>query len=179
MMVAPWISPGELQHLIDDSNAHPQFWKPDALGNHVELTFQEKVKLGIRNIDCFDKPKHEVAAFHQHRRRQHDAERKRRRRAAGKKARVPKISELSPRARAIFEFLSGHGWASTNDIATAVSVLPGFASLAWAGMRQAIGRAVRELRDADVVEVKLLRLRDCGALGYPTRLVRRLDEPGA
>jgi hypothetical protein len=70
MMVAPWISPGELQHLIDDSNAHPQFWKPDALGNHVELTFEEKVALDIRNINCFDRPKRQVTAFYERRRRE-------------------------------------------------------------------------------------------------------------
>jgi hypothetical protein len=179
MMVAPWISPGELQHLIDDSNAHPRFWKPDALGNRVELTFEEKVVLDIRNINCFDRPKHQVTAFYKRRRREREAERKRRRRAAAKKDRVPKVDDLSPRAGAIFKVLRGKGWMSTHATAAVVSALPAFESLTWDGMRQAIGRAVRELIDADVIEVKLPRMQGFGSLGYRSRLIRRLDESDA
>jgi hypothetical protein len=113
-----------------------------------------------------------VDAFNRKRRRERDAERKRQKRKADKKK--PKI-KVSARANAINNFLSIKGWMSTGEIANLVCRLPEFANLNSAAMRQAIGRAVNELKKANLVEDKMERIYGKGALGYMTRLVRKLE----
>jgi hypothetical protein len=69
------------RQLADTIRAEPWSWNAARIGDDVELTFEEKIRLGIRNIECFDKPKHEVAAFYGEQKRRRDAQRMRRQRA--------------------------------------------------------------------------------------------------
>jgi hypothetical protein len=170
--VAPWISVADLSRLIDEVDRFPQFWTADGLGSRVELTFKEKLELDIRNIGCFDKPKHEVDAFYRKRRRERDAERKRQKRRAGKKKNKAKVSA---RAKAVLEILNTEEWMSTGEIADRVSTVPVFANLNWEGMRQAIGRAVNELKKATLAQDQMERIYGEGVLGYMTRCVRSLE----
>jgi hypothetical protein len=52
-------------------------WSADALGNHVGLTFAEKLALDIRTIRCTDKTPEEVAEFYANRRLERRRERDR------------------------------------------------------------------------------------------------------
>ena len=50
--MAPWLAPGELQTTIDDINRWPpQCRTADALGNRVELTFEEKIWVPASGVD--------------------------------------------------------------------------------------------------------------------------------
>jgi hypothetical protein len=169
--VAPWMSLAHLSNLIGEVDRFPQFWTADKLGNRVELTFKEKVKLNIRNIDCFDKPKHEVDAFFRKRRRERDAERKSLKRKAAKRKIKAKVFA---RSTVVLEILSTNEWMSTGEIADRANGKPEFANLRWDAMRQAMGRAVRELVKAKLAEEQLERIYGKGVLGYMTRLVRKL-----
>jgi len=177
---APWISPRELQHLIADVDAHSRRWTADALGDRVELSFEEKIGLDIRNIACFDKPKHEVNAFYHQRRRERDAKRKRDRRAAKKKDRESGVKNLSPRASAVFEFLRGEGWACNTGIAAGIRELPAFKGLSWESTLRAVGRAVDELVKSNAVEVRMERTSTrhtgTGTLYHRIRFVRLRDQ---
>lgn len=170
--IAPWTSTADLSRLIEEVDRFPQFWTADKIGSRVELTFKEKVKLNIRNIDCYDKPKHEVEAFYRKQRRERDAERKRQKRKAEKKK---SNARVSARAKAVLEILNTDGWMSTGEIADRVSTVPVFANLSWDAMRQAIGRVVKELNKANFAEDRMERIYGKGALGYMTRCVRRLE----
>jgi hypothetical protein len=160
--VARWISPAELQCLIDDVDAHPRYWTAGKLSDHFEITFEEKVDpdLGIHHIPCFDRPKHVVDAYYERRRRERNTERKRLHRAVEKKK--PKASirthDLSPRTRVVLAWLQAdEGWSRIEHIVAGVGTMPEFESLARLSMHKAVRRAVHELDKAGFVEVNTAR----------------------
>ena len=95
--LAPWCE-GELEELIVTADSSTISWTAKSLGRQVELKFEEKERLKIRNIQCVDKSLAEVSAFYRNRRREHDARRKRQDRAHKRQRREERIDRLSSRA---------------------------------------------------------------------------------
>ena len=179
--VAPWISAEELRRLIEHVDAYPRHWTAAALGNCVELTFEEKIRLDIRHVDCFDRPKHEVAAFCRKRKNNRDAERRRRKRAWLRPAPAPigappknsiDVDECAWRAQAIHHALFDREWLSVRMIANRVRAWATFRNLDDEGLRQAIHRALRELANGGLVEIE----KRPGPRGLQVKFARRLPE---
>jgi hypothetical protein len=178
--VAPWISAEELRRLIEHVDAYPRHWTAAALGNRVELTFEEKIRLDIRHVDCCDRPKGEVAAFYRKRKNNRDIERRRRKRAGLRSAPEPigappknsiDVDECAYRAQAIHHALIDREWLSVRLIANRVRAWATFRNLDDEGLRQAIHRALRELANGGLVEIE----KRPGQRGLQVKFARRLD----
>ena len=179
--VAPWISVEELWRLIEYVNAYPRHWTAAALGNRVELTFKEKIRLDIRHVDCCDRPKDEVVAFYRKRKNNRDVERRRRKRAGLRSAPEPigappknsiDVDECAYRAQAIHHALIDREWLSVRLIANRVRAWATFRNLDDEGLRQAIHRALRELANGGLVEIE----KRPGQRGLQVKFARRLPE---
>ena len=171
--LAPW-SHSEIDTLFVKADSSLNSWNAASLGNAIELTFEEKIRLNIRNIECFDKPRHLVQAFYLDRRRKRDAERKRRYRAQERQRREEGIDRLSRRAVAVLDVSDYQIWRSTQEITSRLAQNRVFANLGGSAMRQALSRAFRELLTAGLIEERFDRLYEANTLGYVTRLVRRI-----
>jgi hypothetical protein len=193
--VAPWISPPELHRLIDDVDALPHYWKAGELADRFEITFEEKIDpdLDIRNIPCFDRPKQEVDAFYEQRRRERGTERKRLHRAIEKKkpkASIQTHDDLSLRTGAVLAWLRANGGSCSliehivDGFGHGTEHVPGVGALReFEGLsrpsskRKAVWRAVHELDKAGFAEISTGRDHYRGRFNYPVLGVRiRRDE---
>jgi hypothetical protein len=156
----------EVHNAVEDILAERVKWTAAALGKRMQLTFEEKIKLGINTFACIDRTKDMMRLFFQERKRERD-----RRRVNKMRERIPRsrdISNLSPRARQLAEELT--------DIWTDSSALVQRMQKRWRlkhdGLRQAVLRAARELHKAGRAEEKI----DAGPAGGSV-LFLRLKKP--
>ncbi len=142
-------------------------WPADALGDKVELTFDEKIKHGIRTIRCFDRPRSAVDDYYAERRRERDrvAARQRRAKRPRKKSDSRRLTEK--RSNQVGALLAGRdGWTSAALIANAMRGKAAFRGLDHDGLRQAVHRAVKALGGRVETEKR------SGEHGFPTLFVR-------
>ncbi len=142
-------------------------WPAGALGDKLELTFDEKIKFSIRTIQCFDRPKHEVDAYYHEKKKERDRMKKAEQRA-GKQRTIP----VTARAAALLAAIQGRGWVTVPDLAREAVGLAGFRrkSADQVALRQAVHRATRELREVGLVEFE--QLPNAGAHRTPINRIR-------
>src|SRR5262245_4074375 len=92
----------EVHNRVENLLAECPKWTAAALGKRIGLTFEQKLLLGIRTIQCVDKTPAEVKLFFRERKRTRDRVRKKRhRQTAGP------VDGLSVRARDLLAVLDG------------------------------------------------------------------------
>ena len=119
-------------------------WGAGELGDHIGLTFEEKIRLDIRTIRCCDRTKQEVAAYYRKRKRERDRER---RRAQREKRRMEQSMETaaSLRAKALMQLIKPDECASLEVLDARTARLAMFRSLSPASRLNALRRAVNLL----------------------------------
>ena len=96
------VSDFELCNRVEDILAERQKWTAVALGGRIGLTFEKKLLLGIRTIQCMDQTPAEVREHFRERKRARDRIRKKRRRQMAGPA-----DSLSVRGRDLLAVLDG------------------------------------------------------------------------
>src|SRR6516165_12048154 len=104
----------EILNSVENILAERRRWSADALGRRINLTFQDKLLLGIRTIQCVDRTPAEVKAYFRERKRARDRIRKKKLR----EMRRPD-DDISVRARDLFAVLDGE-WIRSTDLAQKV-----------------------------------------------------------
>jgi hypothetical protein len=163
----------ELDSMIFQKVKAPFGSSAEALGNLVELTFEEKVTLDIRTIRCMDKSHWEVADFYRDRRRARDREKKREFRAQEKNERAAR-KDLDVREEVLFLSITSV-WITVSQIMLGIGGFkawkgPNRHSLSQGSLRRAINRGLNRLASKGLIESKL----ETGARGQPVRFVRRI-----
>jgi hypothetical protein len=153
---------------VEDILAERPKWTADALGLRIGLTFEKKLLLGIRTIQCMDKTPAEVKAHFRDRKRKRDRDRKKRLRQMARPA-----DSLSVRARDLLAVLDGD-WIRSTDLAQKVEKRKAFRRangrrLNKIALRQAVHRASRELCGIGRAEEST----ETGAHHERVRLIRR------
>ena len=70
------VTEAEVYNRVEDILTERQRWSALDLGRRINLTFNDKILLGIRTIKCFDKTPAEVRAYFRERKRTRDRIRK-------------------------------------------------------------------------------------------------------
>ena len=162
------VSEVELSNRVEDILAARPKWTADALGRRMGLTFEKKLLLGIRTIQCMDKTPAEVKAHFHDRKRKRDRDRKKRLRQMARPA-----DSLSVRARDLLAVLEWE-WIRSTDLAQKVENRKPFRRakgrrLNKIALRQAVHRACRELCEVGLAEERI----DMGPHGERVRSIRR------
>ena len=100
----------EILNSVENILAERRRWSADALGRRINLTFQDKLLLGIRTIQCVDRTPAEVKAHFRERKRERDRIRKKKLR----EMRRPD-DDISVRARELLGALSWEWIRSTTS----------------------------------------------------------------
>ena len=134
----------ELCNRVEDILAERTNWTAVALGKRIGLTFEKKLLLRIRTIQCMDKTLYEVKAHFRESKRMRDRIRKKRLRQMATPA-----DSLSVRARHLLVVLDEE-WIRSPDLAEKVAKQRPFRHpkgrrLNTTALRQAVHRACREL----------------------------------
>ena len=137
-------------------------WTSTALGQRVALTFDVKIRLGIKTIACIDRSKRMVEEYYLRQRRERD------RRRAARRRLMNKAEKLSPRAQRLFALLDD-GW---QDTAALIGRFAGRreGTLKYDTLRRAVMRAANELCDQGKAEQRSEKPQ---RRGRPAILVRR------
>jgi hypothetical protein len=155
------VSEVEVHNKVEDILAERIRWTATALGERMQLTFEERRQLGIRTIACVDVSKKMVREYYLRRKRERDL-----RRVHRMRAQIPK-ARLSPRAKQLAAVLNGD-WMPSVFLAEVMRKRKG-----WPRRHDAAGKAVRraacELCDVGIGEQKIER----GPRGGYVTLVRR------
>jgi hypothetical protein len=140
------VSEIEVRNSVEDILAERRRWTSAALGERVQLTFEEKTGrgLGINTIACIDRTKKMMRLFFQERKRERD-----RRRVSKMREKITKPS-LSPRARQLAAILEEQ-WI---EGPTLVEQMQRRWRLKADASRIAVHRASQELSDAGLAERK-------------------------
>jgi len=130
---------------VENILAERRRWSADALGRRINLTFQDKLLLGIRTIQCVDRTPAEVKAHFRERKRTRDRLRKKRLRQMAMPA-----DGLSVRARDLLAVLDGD-WIRSTGLAQKVEKRKPFRRangrrLNKIALRQAVRSVPRALR---------------------------------
>ena len=162
------VSEIELRNRVEDILAERPKWTGVALGRRIGLTFEKKLLLGIRTIQCMDKTPAEVKAYFRERKRTRDRLRKKRLRQMAGPA-----DSLSVRARDLLAVLDGE-WIRSTDLAQKVEKRKPFRRangrrLNKIALRQAVHRACRELCGVALAEEDT----EMGAHHERVRLIRK------
>jgi len=162
------VSEIELRNRVEDILAERPKWTGVALGRRIGLTFEKKLLLGIRTIQCMDKTPVEVKAYFRERKRTRDRLRKKRLRQMASPA-----DSLSVRARDLLAVLDGE-WMRSTDLAQKVEKRKPFRRangrrLNNIALRQAVHRACRELCGVELAEEST----ETGAHHERVRLIRK------
>ena len=162
------VSEIELRNRVEDILAERPKWTGVALGRRIGLTFEKKLLLGIRTIQCMDKTPAEVKAYFRERKRTRDRLRKKRLRQMASPA-----DSLSVRARDLLAVLDGK-WIRSPDLAQKVEKRKPFRRangrrLNKIALRQAVHRASRELCGIGLAEEST----ETGAHHERVRLIRK------
>jgi hypothetical protein len=144
----------DILNRVEDILAERRRWSADALGRRINLTFQDKLLLGIRTIQCVDRTPAEVKAHFRERKRERDRIRKKKLR----EMRRPD-DDISVRARELLGAL-GWEWIRSTDLAEKLKKRKPFRRvngrrLKNGALRQAVHRASRELCEVGLAEEKL------------------------
>ena len=139
------VSEIELRNRVEDILAERPKWTAVALGRRIRLTFEKRLLLGIRTIQCMDKTPDEVKAHFLERKRTRDRLRKKRLRQMAR----PAADSLSVRARDLLAVLDGE-WIRSPNLAQKVEKRKPFRRangrrLNKIALRQAVHRACCEL----------------------------------
>jgi hypothetical protein len=138
----------EVANMAADVLAERFRWTAAALGERMNLTFNEKIALGIRTMAPIDRPRWMVKAYYLQRRRERD-----RRRSKLNRAKAAVSAGLSQRAQALLAMLN-HNWVPSTALDELAmksfrrpSVVLGgrVQKLKHAAVRSAVLRAAREL----------------------------------
>lgn len=167
---------------IREAVGDPLAWTAGQLGQHLELTFEEKIRLGIRTIRCFDRPLSEVKEYYAVKRRERDRRRARLRRAERRAAQSPPVKRqnalrVSAVRTALYQTSKlgpsciGAQWASVAMIVRLIKRKRVFRNIDQAASRRAVHRALKSL--APELEVKQL----CGLHGNPVNWYRLKRPP--
>jgi DNA-binding XRE family transcriptional regulator len=171
---APWISAGELQHMINDVDATPpQHWTAQRLGELVELTDDEREAGRLWSMHPCDIEWSAVQARAKERRRGRDRVRKHKKREQEKMA-----NDLDVREESLIAVL-GNAWTPVLALVTKLA-----GGRAWRGpdgrpvskpsLRIVVHRSLDRLVASGLIESKT----EPGHNGWPTRFVRLRDLEG-
>ena len=95
----------DVANMVENILAERVKWNSAALGERLQLTFEEKIRLGIRTIACIDRTKAMMKLYYLERKRERD------RRRAKMRTRTSEMIGLSARARNIAAMLN-NDWTS-------------------------------------------------------------------
>jgi hypothetical protein len=143
------VSEIEVYNAVEDIMAERVKWTAAALGQRVNLTFEEKTRLvGIKTIACVDRTKKMMRLYYQERKRERD-----RMRVNKMREKIPRSRDMkgvSPRAKQLAGVLNGE-WIESRALGDSIRKR-------WKLKPDAIGKAVRragqELSDANIAELK-------------------------
>ena len=157
----------EILNSVENILAERRRWSADALGRCINLTFQDKLLLGIRTIQCVDRTPAEVKAHFRERKRTRDRLRKKRLRQMAMPA-----DGLSVRARDLLAVLDGD-WIRSTGLAQKVEKRKPFRRangrrLNKIALRQAVRSVPRALRRRTAEEST-----EMGAHHERVRLIRK------
>jgi hypothetical protein len=155
----------EVHDKVEDIIAERARWSACALGQRVDLTFDEKIRLGIRSMRCTDRSEMMMKLYFRERKRERD-------RMRWHRSKQSFARGLSPAANKLTEQLSAHKWIGVADI---VEQLGKRRRRKREAARSAVRRALKELIAADVVDARIEARRSGGF----ERLVRlkKLENP--
>lgn len=137
--IAPWISNDDLKGMIERTVVGPH-WNARDLGDLFEVTLEEKLACGLRNLEAFDADRWQYQEQLAKRRRLRDAQRKQMKRRETKKMNNTTttktdtlISRTMPtgtpphardmveacyqRQRLLYDWMTGKGWVAIADLA--------------------------------------------------------------
>jgi hypothetical protein len=132
-----------VHNAVEDILAERLKWTAAALGERVQLTFQDKIRLGIKSIACIDRTKKMVRLYFQERKRERD-----RRRVNKMRERITK--PISPRAMQLAAVLNGE-WVESRALGDSIRKRW---KLKPDALEKAVHRASQELSDAGLAERK-------------------------
>jgi hypothetical protein len=136
------VSEVEVYNKVEDILAERIRWTATALGERMQLTFEERRELGFRTIACVDVSKKMVQEYYLRRKRERDL-----RRVHRMRAQIPKAT-FSHRAKQLATLINGD-WTPTVFLAGAMRKRKG-----WPRRHDAAGKAVRraavELHKAEI-----------------------------
>jgi hypothetical protein len=139
-------------------------YSPQGLGAAINLTFEQRERLGIRSIQCCNRTPEQVAAYQREKKRVRDRAGAKKRRAKAKRERKFKGPANAARAAAVREFLSGRDKASAAFIGDQMRGHPAFRALDKDARRKAVHRAISDI-GADTLKLH----NECG---FPTIFAR-------
>jgi hypothetical protein len=137
------VSEIEVHNAVEDIMAERSRWTAAALGQRMNLTFDQKIRLGINTIACVDRTKRMMRLYFRERKRERD-------RMRVNKMREKITKPISPRAKQLATVLNGE-WIESRALGDSIRKR-------WKLKPDAIGKAVRragqELSDANIAELK-------------------------
>jgi hypothetical protein len=96
----------EVHNMVEDILGERVRWTSTALGQRMQVTFEEKARLGIRTLRCVDRTMKMMQLYYLERRRERD-----RRRANKMRAQTSEMNGLSARTQKLAAMLS-NDWMS-------------------------------------------------------------------
>ena len=143
-------SPIEVANLVEDFMIKYGEATPVAVGNLLQLTWEEK-KRGIKTIACIDRAQEEVTAYYLERRRERDRIRKKEQRLRDRRTKG-----ISPGAKQLAGRLNGN-WVHIRDLVESAGfrhASSGKTSKRYYAAKQAVLRAGQELSRLGIAELK-------------------------
>jgi hypothetical protein len=167
--IARWATGDVLDRLLSAAKNNTAAWKSEdggksikeRIGQRIELTFDEFKLLGLTHVwpDDVDRP--EIEGFVRRRRATNDMNRKRRKRALAKQNKPPPVTDpwdlpqgSRAQALALTALRDGAWWSVRALTEYARDEIGAFRELDHKAARQAVLRAVNELRKLGIVETK-------------------------
>ena len=138
------ISKIEVHNQVEDILAERKRWTARALGERVDLNFNEKIRLGIRTVRCADRSEKMMKLYFREQKRERD-------RMRWHRMKQSLACGLSPAAKKLADRLFAHKWMSVADI---VEHLGNRRRRKREAARSAVRRALNELIAADVIDVR-------------------------
>jgi hypothetical protein len=134
----------EVHNAVEDIIAERRRWTATALGQRMNLAFDDGNRFGIRTFACVDRTKRMVRLYFRERKRERD-------RMRVNKMREKITKPISSRAKQLATGLNGE-WVESPAL---VQQMQKRWRLKHDGLRQAVLRAARELCRAGIVEEKI------------------------
>jgi hypothetical protein len=153
------VSKLEVHNMVEDIIAERAKWTARALGRRMDLTFDEKIRLGIRTIRCIDRSEMMMKLYFREQKRERDRIRWHRRKQS-------LACGLSPGAKKLADRLSANKWLGVGDI---VEQLGKCRRRKREAARSAVRRALSELKVAGLLEVRM-QARPTGGFERSVRL---------
>ena len=141
------VSKLEVHNMVEDIIAERARWTAPALGQRVNLTFNEKIGLAIRTIACIDRSKKIMRLYFREKKRERDRRRWERRRQ------MP-TSDLSLMAKWLTDRLAAGEWVRAADLVEHLRKSRRHRKREAA--RSAVRRALRELAEANSLDIETL-----------------------